>query len=1203
MYMGQRRNSQRWQSFRQIGQARWLSFLLGLSTTIAVLGVWQQLRVQERLHIQQLVQQEADTVGSDLSRELSRRILSLEQMAHRWRVSGGTPQPLWEADARKYIDQSYGYQAIEWVDPSFRVRWIVPRQGNEAAQDFDMSQEHRRQITLTLAKELRQTLLTRTVALVQGGQGFLACVPLFGHRHNPPTATADRFDGFIVGVFQFETFFNTILNHSPRYQVQIFGRTGLIYSQATQPAPDAEPQTTLVQVYGADWQVQVTPTPILIAEGRSPLPTVVLWGGLVAAWTLAFVVYLGQRFARQAQQSRMINQQLHAEIRHRQQVETQLRESQERLQLALEASAEGWWDWTIATGEVERSPQYLKLLGYEVGEFPDVVDSWKNSIHPDDVAGMMERLNAHLQDGAVPYACEYRVRTKSGEWQWILDYGKVVTRDADHHPIRMIGTFKDIADRKRTELALAESQQRYQNLVDNSPDIIERFDLHLRHLYVSPALTRITGIDANAFLGKTCCELGMDEQMVQTWEAAAARLIRTGQKQVIEFTVPTLAGVCSFEMAIAPELSEQGSVESILCISRDITERQQVEAALRHQKEMFQAIVDHIPIMITLFNADGQIEFINPELERVLGWSIVEWQQRDILVECYPDPTYRHSVLEHMLAATGHWKDLTTYNAQGQRLETTWANVRLSGGRFLGIGQDISDRKRKEVVLRQAMEAAETANVAKSMFLANMSHELRTPLNVILGFAQVMAHDPSLTSSQRDDLQTIRRSGDHLLSLINDVLDLSKIEAGHSTLEETGFDLISLLHGLRTMMTERANAKRLQLIFDIAPVVPQFVIADEQKLRQVLLNLLSNAIKFTKEGSVTLHVTLGDCCDRTIEGRAGSSPRLSSIPIMLQFAVIDTGVGITAPEQETIFDAFVQADAGKKSISGTGLGLTISRKLLELMNGQISVQSAPHVGSTFTITVPARAISSVDVQPEHHDRTVIGLVPGQPHRRVLVVDDQRENRLLMVRLLSQLGLQVREASNGQEAVQIWQDWRPNLIWMDIRMPGLDGYEATKQIRAMDQAQASIIIALTAQASQSDRTLALAAGCNDYISKPFREETIFLKMAEYLGLEYLYAQPDLPTASLSKASRPPEPDLSTRLEPTMLANLSPDWLTTLEDAAVRGDDRAVAVLVTQLAPELAPLGDYLVHLAEEFQFEQILSWLQHETGGDDHGSSE
>jgi CheY-like chemotaxis protein len=230
---------------------------------------------------------------------------------------------------------------------------------------------------------------------------------------------------------------------------------------------------------------------------------------------------------------------------------------------------------------------------------------------------------------------------------------------------------------------------------------------------------------------------------------------------------------------------------------------------------------------------------------------------------------------------------------------------------------------------------------------------------------------------------------------------------------------------------------------------------------------------------------------------------------------------------------------------------------------------------------------------------VIGLAPGQPHRRILVVDDRSENRLLMVRLLSKLGLEVREASNGQEAVQLWREWLPDLTWMDIRMPVLDGYEATKQIRAMEQGKTSIIIALTAQASQSDRTLALAAGCNDYISKPFREQTLFLKMAEYLGLEFLYQKQETVLLAEGKAfsnnsalNRQPETrSPKSDFDPQLLASLPQAWLMKLEDAAICGNDMAIAELVDELSPEFAQLGTRLTELANQYQFEQIVNLIQ------------
>lgn len=627
-------------------------------------------------------------------------------------------------------------------------------------------------------------------------------------------------------------------------------------------------------------------------------------------------------------------------------------------------------------------------------------------------------------------------------------------------------------------------------------------------------------------------------------------------------------------------------------LQAEIAQRQQIEEHLRHQKEILQAMIDHIPIMITLFNSEGRIEFINPEVERVLGWSMVDFHQQNILMEAYPDPIYRQIVINHMLSAIGTWRDLTTLNARGDRLETSWASVRLSDGRFLGIGQDISDRKQTERALRQAMEAAEAANLAKSAFLANMSHELRTPLNVILGFTQLMEHDPSLRAAQLEDIQTIRKSGEYLLSLINDVLDLSKIEAGHCALEEDGFDLIALLHTLRTMMAERARAKHLNFEFTISADVPQFILADEQKIRQILLNLLSNAIKFTSQGTIKLEVKVAR---KFLEPPSATSPASNLSPssphqTMLSFSVSDTGIGIASEEFDTIFDAFVQAQRSQKTIGGTGLGLTISRRLAELMDGSITVHSTLNVGSRFTLMVPVKVISSIDAQTGGSDRQVVGIVPGQPHHRILVVDDQVENRQLLVRLLTEIGLEVRAAATGYEAIQIWQDWRPSLIWMDIRMPGMDGYEATSHIRALEQETASVIIALTAQASQSDRTLALAVGCNDYISKPFQEVTLFQKMHEYLGLEYLYAEVETPDEEPVMA--PPSCPEDLPVDVAKLASLPEDWLLALENAVVRGDDRAIATLVTQLPANLDALAKDLTELAEKYQFEQILNLLHH-----------
>ena len=1995
----------RWSGWLQFwGQCGWFPIVIGMISTIAVFGVWQQLLTQENLHIHALVRQEATALRDEINRSLASRISTLERMADRWEASGGTPKHLWQKDATNYIKQDYGYQAITWVDPSLRVRWVVPESGNEAAINLDASQDPQRKITMVIAKDLRQTLLTRTLTLAQGGQGFVAFVPLFVPAQSiyQPSSQSDRFDGFLAGVFRFQMLFDSILPQSSRYKVKIYDRNGLIYSQGNEPKTHLTEVVT-IQAYSIDWELHIFPSAELLSQGRSLLPTIVLWGGFVGAWLLAWVTHSVQRAHQFAHRVKRMNQQLQSEIKQRHAIEISLRESEERWQLALRGNNDGIWDWNLQTNEVFFSSRWKEMLGFADEEIDNHLDEWAKRVHPDDLTDVMQIIQDHLAKKTPFYISEHRVKCKDGTYKWILDRGQalwdqagnairmtgshtditerkhaeiflqeseakyrnlvnhlnagfivhapdthilqfnaaacrllglteeqIVSRTAfdsswhfihedgslmmaEDYPVNrvlatgeplenyMLGldrgdrwvvwvlvnafpefgldgqikhivvTFIDISDRKRAEIALEQelfrsqmlfntsldgvvvmdrlgnvvqasdsfarmlgysatdilnlnitdwdiqwnqdnltkpfdqnqlpplfetryccqdrsirdvevtwtqfeldcdvfnlcicrdisdrkqaeldlaiSQKRYQNLVENSPDIIERFDRELRHLYVSPALTELTGIPTEVFLGKTCRDLKMDETMIATWEAAATELLQSGQRQVIDFSVATLKGLRTFEMVIAPEFSEQQTIESILCISRDITERKEAEAALRQSEEKFrqiaenihqvffiqalngeflyvspayqqiwlqsidrlyadqqtwldivhchdrdrievalhqqithqgsfnetyrilrpdgeirwvscqsfplrdefgsvtrftgiaeditqqkvveealrqseatkQAIIEAIPDLLMRMSADGnELEFISnshfnlidldkhwdqtkiadvlpPDLVQIrlryvqaaLASGKIKIYEQEILnsgMTCYEEvrivplpndevlvmvrditerrkieqdraqveaallvseerlklalevsenglwdwwittgssyfsnrfyemlgytpgeigmavdfwatiihPDDRNWVMERLNAhlrdqsipyafeyrlrcKSGAWKWIANYGkvvsrdehgnplriigihqdidtrkhaeqqlkqqaeilqifyeasplmlgvvevegedilsishnpstrtffgvtedklagkwsqelgisnqirylwldhyyqsqvlqqpvwfeyedkgrsqwlsvmvsfigcseeqrsrfsyiiqdiSERKRLEAererseaehrraeqvsrelsllesildiilagywdwdfvhnqeyfspgfkrmlgyddnelpnhpeTWQNliwqddisiiwscfdthvkshgaipfyaevryhhkdgstvwVASSGQviewdgdghpmRMIGCHIDISDRKRQELELRQAMEAAEAANLAKSAFLANMSHELRTPLNVILGFTQIMEHDEELTHSQQEDLQTIRRSADHLLSLINNVLDLSKIEAGHSTLEESGFDLISLLHTLRTMMTERAKAKRIQLIVEISPTVPQFVIADEQKLRQILLNLLSNAIKFTDEGHVALQVS------SPLSDEIAPQPPGAIAPVTLQFEVSDTGIGIAVSEQTTIFDAFVQAEAGKRLIGGTGLGLTISRKLVELMHGEITLHSVPNVGSTFIVMIPVQVVSGVETQPRQRDRTIIGLLPEMSHRRILVVDDQPENRMLMVRIMQQLGLDVREASNGQEAIQIWQEWQPDLTWMDIRMPGMDGYEATKWIREYEKTRhgqadsesdltpgsdgslprlkptPSVIIALTAQASQSDRSLALAAGCDDYISKPFREETLFLKMGEYLGLEYVYADSPSSTPAPMITEIENFNEVSSALDPALLDLLSIDWIHQLEDAAICGRDRIIIELATQLPPEQSVLSQQLKYLAEQFEFEYILDWLSHHPG--------
>ncbi len=476
-----------------------------------------------------------------------------------------------------------------------------------------------------------------------------------------------------------------------------------------------------------------------------------------------------------------------------------------------------------------------------------------------------------------------------------------------------------------------------------------------------------------------------------------------------------------------------------------------------------------------------------------------------------------------------------------------------------------SEVRERTLELEEAKETSERANQAKSEFLANMSHELRTPLNAILGFSQLLARDPSLSIQQKEFLATINRSGEHLLGLINDVLELSKIEAGRLILQETTFDLHNMVLSLKDMLLMRAQSKQLELDVILAPQTPRHIVTDEGKLRQVLLNLLSNALKFTHTGGVYLTV----------------QPHSLTSLYQVQFQVRDTGEGIAADEQEKLFQPFVQTHSGARSKEGTGLGLAISRKFVNLMGGSIQVSSQLGQGSTFTFVIQAKPAMIHPPQDTTSYRYVTGL---QSPRRILIADDKTENRQVLDQLLSSVGFLTRTAANGQEAIDIWQDWDPDLIWLDMRMPILDGYEVTRLIKSTPKGQSTVLIALTASVFEDEKAQMLAAGCDDFVPKPFRADDIFAKIAFHLDVEYNYSDSD----------QHPQPEAKLQIQTDLVTDLKAmpwEWIQSLRQAATRVDDQQVMILIEDIPNSATPLAEGLTSLVDEFQFEKILELIE------------
>ncbi len=494
-------------------------------------------------------------------------------------------------------------------------------------------------------------------------------------------------------------------------------------------------------------------------------------------------------------------------------------------------------------------------------------------------------------------------------------------------------------------------------------------------------------------------------------------------------------------------------------------------------------------------------------------------------------------------------------------------------GKFDGtliILNDVSNRIETEARLKVARDEAQAANHAKSAFLANMSHELRTPLNAIIGFAQLLERTPDISPTQRQHVEIINTSGEHLLSLIDGILDMSKIEAGRIKLEESSFDLYELLDGIEEIIRVRIGDKPVKLTIDRLPETPRCLQADRNKLRQVLINLLDNAVKHTDEGFVDLWIAPDDA---------------KAFPACLRFAIKDSGVGIPAEAKKRIFEPFFMVGGDQRGKQGTGLGLAICRQFVELMGGKISVQSELGQGSIFTFNIRVHPPDLAQVEKTVSPRRVIGLASGQPAWRILVVEDNEPSRLLLLNLLQSVGFHVKEAWDGREALEKCRTFRPHLIWMDIRMPVMDGYEATRRIKAGECADAKII-ALTAHVFKDRRDRIMAAGCDDFVRKPFREDEIFETMGKHLGVRYIYEQaPGFAPECIKQE------DILPDLAAADLAELNPELLKELEKALVSGSLDRIDGVINSIRDPNPTLADGIQKLAHRFEYEKILSCIK------------
>lgn len=805
----------------------------------------------------------------------------------------------------------------------------------------------------------------------------------------------------------------------------------------------------------------------------------------------------------------------------------------------------------------------------------------------------------------------------------------------------LISEGRDISDRKALEQKLALREALLNDFFSAAPVGLSIIDEEFRYVKINQQLAEINGLSVSEHIGKTLYEVlpeiapnlvSLYQQILTTGEPALNLEVR-GE-------VPSQPGILrDWIVSLFPIPGEDGKSHSVGSVVVEVTERKRVEKALRESAKREQALTQVIQkirqtlelreifgattselrqlldcdrVTIYRFHHDWSGEFVaesvadgwislleaqyqNPQLtacilskeecvikklnqsnqeNRAASYLAVADIYQSELTNCHIEILEQFQSKAYLtvpiFSGNQFWGLLAVYqNSHSRQWQESEINVVLQIGTQLAVALQqaelLSQTQRQSLELMKAKEAADAANYAKSQFLAKMSHELRTPLNAILGFSQIMARSNSVSPEQREHLEIINRSGEHLLNLINDILSMAKIESGQITLNISSFNLHRMLELLKDMFRLKAEHKGLELNFTIAPEIPQYIQTDESKLRQVLLNLLSNAIKFTDTGYVNLTVLLAPLKPQKTE-------KLSII-----FTVQDTGPGIADNEITTLFQPFAQTQTGRQTGQGTGLGLAISQQFVKLMGGKLVVESQLSIGSIFTFNILASLAPETEKSFSLNTRQVIGLEPNQPTYRILVVEDIKENRQLLVKLLVPLGFEVREVENGQEAVILWEIWQPHLIWMDMQMPVMDGYEATRLIKAQPQGKNTVIIALTASAFEEQKPAILEAGCNDFMPKPFRSEVLLEKIAKYLGVRYIYADNSPPIT---------EPFQTPVLTPESLNVMSQEWVVKLHQAAAAVDDQLTMELVQKIPETYISLAHTLTELVDNFRLDII-----------------
>ncbi len=771
----------------------------------------------------------------------------------------------------------------------------------------------------------------------------------------------------------------------------------------------------------------------------------------------------------------------------------------------VDATNDGIWDWDLQTNAVFFSDRYYTMLGYEPGEFEASFKSWENLLHPDDASFTKVLINKYVNEQIPEFNVEFRLKAKDGDWRWIHARGKTVERDEKQKPLRIVGTHMDITERKIMEEKLRDSNNLLQSVLDTIPVRVFWKDKNLRFLGCNRYFARDAGFKyPNNVIGRTDYDMGWRSE-AHLYQADDRKVMESGQPKLNyeEPQTTPLGATIWLRTSKIPLRDGDGNIIGVLGTYDDITETKNAQELVQLERAYFEQLFESSPEGIVVLDHNDCVIRCNLEFTNIFGYLQSELVGNPINNFIVPEDLKDEGQGLTQIVADG--KTLM-HETQRKRKDGSLVHVSIlgkpiyfQGGKIAvyGIYRDITDRKLVEEELIQktheieaqneeyrvineelyeAKQKAEESDRLKSAFLANMSHEIRTPMNGILGFSQLLTNPNVSEVDVKEYVDVVQSCGRQLLGIINDLIDISKIEANQITISESDVNLNQILHEQFLLFRPKANEKGLELTYSKGlPDELSLIRTDAGRVRQIINNLLINALKFTHEGNIHFGYTQ--------KGK------------YLQFFVEDTGVGISPEDFDTIFERFSQVETRiSEQTGGTGLGLAISKAFVKKLGGEIWVESLKDKGSTFRFTLPYRQV--VDNQLVEYISYEQPINPIERQVNILVAEDDDVNYYYIKEILSAQNFKLTRATNGQEAVELVRS-NPgfDIVLMDIKMPKLDGYAATGQIKRI---RADLpIIAQTAYAFASDRDKAIQAGCDDHISKPIDRTQMLTLISKYL----------------------------------------------------------------------------------------------------------